>query len=136
MASERRGVEELNSVFKEQPDVVAVYLIPSEKMDRRPVSERRPSLAVLAKQGLSKQEYLSLRAKILFELSSVLGENNYEVFVLNNVPASIRHLMIKNAKSIYCTSDSQRVLFEETTMIEYLDFHMADKYLGRYGSGL
>lgn len=111
------------AAIKPSEPIIAFYLFGSYASGR-PRSFSDIDLAVLLDKSVGKEDYLMERLKLMGELSIVLGVDEVELVVLNELQPSLAYRVIKDGELLYTKEDAKKQLvdFKVKTMDRYFDF--------------
>lgn len=102
-------------------DVIAVYLFGSVARGTEDhLSD--VDLAVLLRPGIPKQQMWRLEDALAVEVSSILGTDEVDFFVVNLVPLHAQFEIIATGRLLYSADEDVRAEFEVWVMNRYWDF--------------
>lgn len=108
---------------KHSEQLVAFYLFGSYASGQ-PTPMSDIDLAVLFDKSVPAGQFLSERLRLMGYLSSALGNDEFELVVLNEVPAGLAYRIIRDGELCYVRDEAkgQLVDFKVRTMDKYFDF--------------
>lgn len=107
----------LPRLFAEYPEVIVVYLFGSyAKGDARPLSDI--DIAYLLDPQLS-DDYLDRDLELQVAISSALGTDEVDCYLLNKAPLPLQHEVVTTGKVIYCRDQAARERYETTVREAY-----------------
>jgi len=104
--------------LSERNDVSAIYLFGSRALQLADEMSDIDIAILFKDDKLTFDEELQL----LNEINSILRTDEVSLVILNKAPLVIRNGVIKGAKVLYSADDNARLMFEEKTMKQYMDF--------------
>lgn len=108
----------LTGKLSERKDILAIYLFGSRAIKKADDLSDIDIAILLKSNQCSFDEELHL----LNEINSILRTDEVSLVILNKAPLVIRSGVIKGAKVLYSADDNARLMFEEKTMKQYMDF--------------
>jgi len=130
------GLKAVTGVLSNVPKIVAGYFMPKDAMSGRSGSGVRTTLAILASQELPEDGYPELRSEVVLDLASIPGTQELDVIVLNDASPLTRYDVVQHSQGIYCSSLTERVAFEASTIMDFLDSQMMKESLRRHGTNI
>lgn len=112
----------LSQVFTEYKDKIdAVYLFESfHKGNVKPLSDI--DIAILFKKNVSSKVMQDIESNIYGKMSNILRTDEIDLINLNLAPLSIQYGVLKDKEYIFLGNKGNIIDFENSVILEYLDF--------------
>ena len=118
---------DLSSLFAGEPVVIAYLFGSQARGEAGPLSD--VDVAVLLEDGLSAEEMLALRLRLMEAIGRALGVERVDVVALNDAPYLLQHRVIRDGRVLLARDELARVRYEFRVLRDYLDFrYFEDKY--------
>lgn len=128
MEDNNLNMKNLESVFKQYPQVKLVYFFGSKATGKAGPLSDYDFAVLLDEEGAQKR--FKIRIEILIKLSEVLKTDDIDLIVLNDAKSpELKFSIIKDGKIIY-EKEPYKILLEPKILNEYFDFMDG---LRRYG---
>jgi len=111
-------IDDLNSVLKAFPNIVAAYIFGS-RVSGKTTKTSDYDVAVLFEGDYSLDELLNVTLRLARAFDVDLA--SVDVVGLNDAPVELAYDIIARGKLVYCTDTELRVDFETRLMKEYMD---------------
>lgn len=79
-------------------------------------------IAVFMDKNLSPKKRFDKKVKIMADISELLKKDDIDVVILNDVYPLLEHRIIKHGVSIFSVDEKQRIEYEVSAVMRYLDF--------------
>jgi predicted nucleotidyltransferase len=104
---------------KYAPYLVTAYLFGSSHEGKvTPLSDI--DLALLLAKNL--EDATQIETKILIDAIKIFGTEEIDLLNLNEAPLRFQYNVIKNKRVIFCADSEERINFETSVIMNYLDF--------------
>lgn len=115
----------INPFLFQRKEILMAYLYGSYAKGT-PRNRSDIDIAIYLKHRVDDSQYpYGYRAEIITSLIKLLGTNNIDLIILNDVPAFLKFQVIRYGTLIFTRSEAKRIEFHAGTIAKYLDI----KYL-------
>ncbi len=115
----KKKLEKVKEYLENHPSVRLTYIFGSHATGKTtPLSD--VDIAVYLKEE-NEEKRFDIRLKLIGDISSILGNDEFDLVVINDNPILLNFEIIKNGKILVNKDEDSRVEFEFRTMQTYLD---------------
>jgi len=110
------------------PYLTALFLFGSlARGERKPLSDL--DLAVLFREGLTKEEIFELELELRGVISEAAGTEEFDLIVLDVAPVRFVYNVFKEGKLVFCKDEARLIDLHEEVVRKHLDFsHYRDQF--------
>jgi len=114
-------LDALRTYFEQQEDVLFALMFGSRARGTAgPLSD--VDVAVMFPESLDDYARFRRRLRLMVELSAILGTDDVDVAVLNDVPITLGYRVFRDGIMLQCRDDTAFVKAKASIISQYLDF--------------
>jgi hypothetical protein len=123
---EKEEIKKVEKNLKKIPCIELAYLFGSA-ISGRTGKLSDIDIGIYLDGGLSKEEMIEMRLKLISEFVSLLRKERVDVIIMNNAPISLNYEIIKCNRPIFVRNEGKRIDVEQRILSEYLDRRYHEK---------
>ncbi len=120
LSSSLKKIGELKKVFREKEEILTAYLFGSAVTKKNTKLSDVDIALLLTEMNVRDELYFEMDLRE--DISKIMGNDDFDLVILNKVPLVLRYQVLKSGKVLYSKDEKARIRFEEMTRDMYFDF--------------